>query len=162
MSRRFPDRHDVTNLEPANDHRVGDELPVTLPPLRLGAHHANTPTIGPRQQRLERRVEVERLHMVGVPAKPLVTPTPVGGIRARFAQTTKPREVSVPDPVPGQNCGKGVAFEVRVASRTRHRSHVSNPVDPVGVQQRQELVGRSRRMADRKQRRMTQTLASAT
>ena len=167
MSRRFPNRHDVTYLEPASHDRIRDQLPVTLPPLRLGAHHGDipksgTPSLGPRQQRIERRGEFRRLHMVGVPAKPLVTPTAVGRIHAWFAQTTKPREVSVPDPVPGQNCGKGVAFEVRVASRTRHRSHVSNPVDPVGVQQRQELVGRSRRMADRKQRRMTQTLASAT
>jgi hypothetical protein len=64
--------------------------------------------------------------------------------------------------VRGQHRSKRIAFEVRVASRTRHRPHIGNPVDPVGVQQRQELVGRSRRVADRKQRRMIQTLASAT
>jgi len=99
--------------------------------------------------------------MVSVATKSLVPPTTIGRIHARFAQTTKSREVSIRNPVAGQNCGKRIAFEVRVASRTRHRPHISNPVDPVDVQQRQELVGRSRRVADRKQRRMTQIGASA-
>ena len=102
----------------------------------------------PIDQLFERASELGGLHVIGVAAEAFVAPAGVRRVALRFSETAKSGKVPIGDVLRGQRSRERVAGEMRMAPRFRHGPDVGEPVDAMRMQQRDEVVERSRRMPD--------------
>lgn len=77
VNRGIPRRQDMPNLDAACRQRIGDELPVTLPPLRLRAHDGDEALGRKREKFLDAQIELSGLHVIGISTEARMTPPAV-------------------------------------------------------------------------------------
>jgi len=149
VRRRLGRRHDVAHLQTPHDERVGNQLPVALPPLRFGAHDRDKAICGKGKQCVERLREFAGLHVVGIASKTRLAPSTVRRIATRLAETPESREMSIDNSVRWQRGFERLAREMRMTSRPRNRADVGQAGRSVPVQQEEEFVQRTGRMSHR-------------
>src|SRR5438067_900783 len=126
MGRRRARRHDVANLYPARDERIGQQAPVALPPHRLRTHHSRSliRTVRPSDELFEPFRKLRSLHVIRVAAEALVTPRVIAGVATRLAQTSERGEMAVCNAGCRERLLERFAREVRMAPRFRDRADV--------------------------------------
>lgn len=120
------------------------------PPESFGAHDRDAPVDQVVDEGVEGAGKRLGSHVVGVASKSLVLYPRVGGARGQAA--APPAEVlepSIPDPACLERLSQGPAIEMRVASRGRKAANVGHPLDPVTLEEREEVGHGEVGMADR-------------
>src|SRR4029079_15388102 len=126
---------------------VGQQLAVTPPPNRLGAHDRGRPHRKVEQGR-DSGPELSGLHVIRMAPETPVAPCGVDGIRPGIPHATKRREMAVDTPVRRKERVQHVFVELRMPPRLRYGSHVGNLLDPVCLEKSNELVRTAGRMTD--------------
>src|SRR2546427_365887 len=86
-------------------------------------------------------------HVVGVTAEGSVSPSRIQGNRMRAAESSQAGNVFIADAIGRERDRQGIAVELRVVARSRHRTHVNEPSHRVGREQSNELGEGPCRMA---------------
>ena len=140
--------HDVLGLDAAHEQGIGDERAMAAPGQGLGAHQGKAVLARKQDQLLEILLELRRLHVIGIAAKRGVAPAAVDRVAPGMPQAAQPRHVNIADAGFFQRSRQRCLVELRVARRARQRAHVGYARDAVRAKQLDELVDRTRRMAD--------------
>src|SRR6185437_5501912 len=148
--RATPD--DLQHLPAAHAQRIGDQRAMAPPRHRLGAHHRGP--LRPRRflQLGQRPRERFRLHVIRIAAEAGILPTGILRIGPRVPQSPKPRPRLVLDAGLPQARRQLLAAELRVRPRFRNRPHIRHQLDPLPLQQPEELLNRPRRVPNRPNR----------
>ena len=130
----------VDHGEPAGEEGIGDQRTVATPGERFRAEKDEAVLAGLLFQVIERRGEPGGLHVVGEASKALVPPSSVRGIPSRMAQAPEGSQVFVGDAASGQEGGKALPVELGVVAGAGNGSDVDDELDPMGVQDGNELL----------------------
>ena len=139
---------DVADLVTADEQRVGQQPAVAAPPRRLGAHHRDVSLARPGLQPLQPARELLRGHVVGVALERGDLPAAVGRARHARAPAAELDVVLVGDALRRERRAQRLGVEVREPLGAREAADVGDGIDPVGAQERDELVALPRGMAD--------------
>lgn len=148
MSLRLRRPEDVEDGSAANHERVRQQPAVTLPPQRLRAHDRRRPAGGVREQILYGGGKGRRLHVVGVAAEPFFTPGVVARLGQRPPASPESLEVPIADAVLGKKLLEMLPVEVPMTPGSRESPYISDPLDVVRTQDRDERLRIQVRMTD--------------
>lgn len=113
---------------------------MASPPQGLRAEERGPPFGPPRVERLECALEFGRLHVIGVGPEARVLDPLVGGRGPPAAPaSTQVLEPSVLDPAPSERGRKGLPGEPGMTSRGWEPPDVGELLDPVTLEERQEV-----------------------
>jgi ABC-2 type transport system ATP-binding protein len=145
--------HDVLDVASPGDQSVGQHSAVASPPERFGAHHRG----GRVQRRLDEPrhhvAELDRLHVVGVAAKPGRSECDVARAECGLSPTAELLAPHILDPVALQGVRERVLPEVRMLSRGGRGSNVDQAVHVLARQKGEESLDAPGAMTDREDRR---------
>src|SRR5947209_5842826 len=122
---------------------------MTSPGHRFRTHDRSWQTGCQPPERVEIGLKLERLHVIGVPAKTTVAPAEVHGIRARPPETSQARHVDVADPGAREIVGQPITIELRIVARARNSANVDEAPDTLGGEQADQVVDAPRTVAHR-------------
>ena len=132
----------------AHLQRVRYQRTMAAPRHGLGAHDDSLLARSELHQPLKSGFELRRLHVIGEPPERGVMPSSVLRVRACMAQPSQLLHVGIGDARKPQCLRQRVAIELRVVARARDSPHIHKVFHAVGLEQFDEGVERSRRMAD--------------
>ena len=139
---------DMQNLRSAGGRRVGDERPMTLPRHRFGAHYRRRFGLRRREQVVERTREFSCFHVIGVSAKPGISPQRVVRITSHFPPTAERGKMRISHHVLGKPALQLVSVEVRVSRRCGKGAHIDEMRHAFPFQETKELFESPGRMSD--------------
>src|SRR5438094_5284010 len=142
--------NNVSNLQPADGEGVRDQVAVTPPRDRLGAHDGHRRINGQGDQAVERLPEGRLLHVVGITAEGAVVPTRVWRVDSRLPKAAEFREMNVTNALRGECSLEVEAVEMGHVARPWYRPHIGQQLYVVLVEQRHKLLQRASGMPDRK------------
>ena len=140
MRLRLVSGDDVVDVDSPHRKRIGDQGTMTSPGHRFRTHDRSWQTGCQPPERVEIGLKLERLHVIGVPAKTTVAPAEVHGIRARPPETSQARHVDVADPGAREIVGQPITIELRIVARARNSANVDEPPDTLGGEQADQVV----------------------
>ncbi len=140
--------HDVLDLASSGDQSVGQHSPVASPPERFGAHHHGGSVPRRLDEPRHHVAELDRLHVIGVAAKPGRPEGDVARVGHRLSPTAELLAPDVLDPVPFERGRERVLPEMRMFSRRRRGSDVDQAADVRAGQERKEGVDAPRAVPD--------------
>jgi hypothetical protein len=141
---------DVEDLPIFGEELVSDEAAVALPGEGFGAHDHGAGLRGDFLQFDVRGAEFVHEHVVGIRGEGGDAPRRVWRVSgALVAPAAERAEVSVLDVVRCERGGEGVLVELRVAARARQEADVGDVLNFIFVEEREEVVDRAVRVADR-------------
>ena len=145
--------HDVLDFASAGEQGVGQHSPVASPPKRFGAHHRGGRVPRGLDEPCHHVAELDRLHVVGVAAKPGRSERDVARVGCRLSPTAELLAPHILDPISLQRVRECVLPEVGMFSRGRRGSNVDQAADTGRGQKREECLDAPRTVPDGEDRR---------
>jgi hypothetical protein len=144
---------DVGDIQAANVKRVRDKRAVTTPGHRLRAHDRGGRLGCESQQRVQARGEFRRLHVIRVPTKARVHPTPIETpVLQRFTKAAERGQPAIGNG-PVLKCPReALTRKLRIVSRFGDGADVGQGRNSVPGQNPEKTIQRQGGMADRQHR----------
>src|SRR5437899_12872973 len=121
---------------------------MAFPRDRFGAHDGGPLRRGEGGETFDGRPEFGRGHVIRIAAESRSPPSRVHAVRRDLAEAAKGLEVLVPDAALAQRGSQGGLLGPGRSLRRGEVAHIRQELDSVRLEKREELVERTRRVAD--------------